>query len=156
MISYRVGDATDLGAGPWAILHIGNDLGAWGAGFTAALDRRWPHVGAEYRQAFRSKPPVLGDVLVSRVSSDTGVYTLIAQGGLIGYGNPVPLQLDALRQTLVTVRSFVDPAVPLHMPRIGCGLAGGRWSDVEPVLASGLPEHHCIVYDWDVHKKSPK
>ena len=38
----------------------------------------------------------------------------------------------------------------LHMPRIGCGLAGGDWSKVEPLLV----EHLCgrglavTVYDF--------
>ena len=26
----------------------------------------------------------------------------------------------------------------VHMPRIGCGLAGGKWSDVEPLIVDAL------------------
>jgi hypothetical protein len=37
------------------------------------------------------------------------------------------------------------------MPRIGCGLAGGRWERIEPLLeatlvAAGVP---ATVYDFD-------
>jgi hypothetical protein len=37
------------------------------------------------------------------------------------------------------------------MPRIGCGLAGGRWERVEPIIAGTLlrQEIDTTVYDFD-------
>jgi hypothetical protein len=37
------------------------------------------------------------------------------------------------------------------MPRIGCGLAGGRWERVEPLVTAELTDRgvHVTVYDAD-------
>ncbi|MZD09519.1 Appr-1-p processing protein, partial [Streptomyces sp. SID5785] len=39
----------------------------------------------------------------------------------------------------------------VHMPRIGCGLAGGRWSRVEPMVTERLVRRGTpvTVYDHD-------
>ena len=37
----------------------------------------------------------------------------------------------------------------VHMPRIGCGLAGGKWETIEPIVR-GMAEKHgvdVVVYD---------
>jgi len=35
----------------------------------------------------------------------------------------------------------------IHMPRIGCGLAGGKWEKVEPLIRETLPGTQIFVYD---------
>jgi O-acetyl-ADP-ribose deacetylase (regulator of RNase III) len=37
----------------------------------------------------------------------------------------------------------------IHMPRIGCGLAGGDWREIEPVIQDELAgrNHDVTVYD---------
>jgi hypothetical protein len=37
------------------------------------------------------------------------------------------------------------------MPRIGCGLAGGKWSKIEPLIDRTLIAHQIptTVYDFD-------
>jgi len=45
-IAYVMGDATAPKAdGPKIIVHVCNDVGAWGRGFVVALSRRWPEPG---------------------------------------------------------------------------------------------------------------
>jgi O-acetyl-ADP-ribose deacetylase (regulator of RNase III) len=36
------------------------------------------------------------------------------------------------------------------MPRIGCGLAGGRWDKIEPIVVRTLCDHgiYTTVYDF--------
>jgi O-acetyl-ADP-ribose deacetylase (regulator of RNase III) len=38
----------------------------------------------------------------------------------------------------------------VHMPRIGCGLAGGEWSKVEPIIIETLCKNgvEVTVYDF--------
>ena len=38
----------------------------------------------------------------------------------------------------------------VHMPRIGCGLAGGEWSKIEPLIQQTLCDRGIAVtvYDW--------
>ena len=35
----------------------------------------------------------------------------------------------------------------VHMPRIGCALAGGRWSIMEPIITKALAGQEVFVYD---------
>jgi O-acetyl-ADP-ribose deacetylase (regulator of RNase III) len=37
----------------------------------------------------------------------------------------------------------------VHMPRIGCGLAGGKWENIEPLIISNLTERGIPVYVYD-------
>ena len=39
----------------------------------------------------------------------------------------------------------------VHMPRIGCGLAGGKWENIEPLILVQLSERdvEVWVYDFD-------
>jgi O-acetyl-ADP-ribose deacetylase (regulator of RNase III) len=39
----------------------------------------------------------------------------------------------------------------VHMPRIGCGLAGGRWERIEPLIITALcaQDIPVAVYDHD-------
>ena len=42
-------------AGPAAIVHICNDLGHWGAGFTKSLSKKWPQAEKAYRAWAKNK-----------------------------------------------------------------------------------------------------
>jgi hypothetical protein len=35
------------------------------------------------------------------------------------------------------------------MPRIGCGLAGGKWERIEPLILQELSQHDVAVYVYD-------
>ena len=37
----------------------------------------------------------------------------------------------------------------VHMPRIGCGLAGGKWEEIEPIITRQLSEKDITVYVYD-------
>lgn len=151
MISYVVGDATAVQRG--AILHVVNDVGAWGRGFTQALDARFNGIpGADYRDWYRSGLPRLGDVRVCPVQTGVAVVHLFAQHG-IGRGLP-RVSYSALRDALVKARGLyvgngraVDVRETFHMPRIGCGLGGGEWSAVEPIVAEFAVGLDVTVYD---------
>ena len=50
-INYLKGDATvPAGDGPKVIVHICNDVGAWGKGFVLAISKRWPTAERDYRK----------------------------------------------------------------------------------------------------------
>lgn len=38
----------------------------------------------------------------------------------------------------------------VHMPRIGCGLAGGRWEKIEPIISDELTSHGIEVTVYDL------
>jgi len=37
----------------------------------------------------------------------------------------------------------------VHMPRIGCGLAGGKWEKIEPIILSELIDKGINVFVYD-------
>ena len=147
-ITYVKGDATrPQGTGKKIIVHICNDLGAWGAGFVLALSRRWSDPEESYRN-MPNELRVLGQVMTVAVENDVIVCNMIAQHG-IGRDEKggIPLRYDALRECLTTVNGFAMKInATVHMPRIGCGLAGGDWNLVEKVIEETL-KVDVTVYD---------
>lgn len=62
----------------------------------------------------------------------------------------VPVRYEAMDTAL---GRLADKAAELnasvHMPRIGCGLAGGEWSRVEPLIAERLVRWGIAVTVYD-------
>jgi len=152
-INYVKGDATrPQGNGNKIICHICNDIGAWGAGFVLALSKRWTYPEQFYR-ARQTYP--LGHVDILTVDQDSEgnvlyVANMIAQHGVRSneQGNP-PIRYAALAEALSKLNDrAVVIGASLHMPRIGCGLAGGQWSAVEAILKEVVTVD-VTVYDFE-------
>jgi O-acetyl-ADP-ribose deacetylase (regulator of RNase III) len=130
-----------------------NDVGGWGAGFVLAISRRWRDPERVYRGAFSpGVKPQLGDVQFVPVERGLWVANMIAQHRTgRGPNGEIPLRYDAVRTCLAKVATFArEHTASAHMPRIGCGLAGGKWEEIEPIIrvtliASGVA---VIVYDF--------
>lgn len=152
-IRYVGGDATDpIGAGQKVIVHVCNDVGKWGKGFVLAVSRRWKAPEKEYKAAFASQPaPRLGDVQFVRVTDSITVANLVGQHGIASRrGGPPPVRYDAIREGLQKVSSYAQALhASVHMPRIGCGLAGGDWTEVEPIIAETLTDENVEVTIYD-------
>ena len=133
-INYVKGDATrPIGEGKKIICHICNDVGAWGAGFVLAVSKRWDYPEQFYRA--RQKYP-LGRVDVLKVEEDMYVANMIAQHNIRpdGDGTP-PIRYIAVADALHDLNKIaVELGASIHMPRIGCGLAGGEWSTIEIII----------------------
>ena len=167
LIEYMKGDATSpQGDGVKIIAHIVNTKGGWGAGFVVALSQRWPEPERAYRHWYKTKthprsgPFALGNIQLVPVGPTLWVANMIAQEGY-GTGSQAPhrvtepddrppIRYPALRECLT---KLADAALPLqasiHMPRIGCALAGGRWSEVEPILRATLLRRKLPVTVYD-------
>lgn len=144
-IHYVIGDASCHDTPARRIIaHVVNDAGRWGAGFTAALSARYPGLGPRYRAAGLS----LGQVEGVKLDTWFWVVHLCAQHGLRSRENPHPLQLTALRDCLdfLAVAARACEAA-IQMPRLGCGLGGATWGEVEPLLHERLAG--CTVYVYD-------
>ncbi len=156
-IRYVRGDATAPQAkGAKVIAHVCNDLGGWGKGFVLALSRRWPEPEAEYRRWHRERARNdfgLGAVQLVQVDPYVWVANMIGQRGIrTGRSTGVPVRYEAIDAALARLAPQVlELGASVHLPRIGCGLAGGRWELVEPLVttrltAAGIP---VTVYDHD-------
>jgi O-acetyl-ADP-ribose deacetylase (regulator of RNase III) len=63
------------------------------------------------------------------------------------HGNP-PIRYEAVLEGLQKVGAKAQNA-SVHMPRIGCGLAGGTWDQIEPLIIATLISVISVwVYDF--------
>ena len=153
-ITYLKGDATCPQAkGVKIICHVCNDLGGWGKGFVLAISRRWPQPEADYRvwhAAGADEGFGLGAVRFVQVEPYIWVANMIGQHGVLARDGVPPVRYAAIRQALERVAAFAcEHVAAVHMPRIGCGLAGGTWDAVGPIVEQTLCDSgvNVTVYD---------
>lgn len=154
------------GPGVKIIAHcVSNNGRSYGKGFALTLAKKWPDARTHYKltheaMAFNGKMPLGAvvwweqeyrhkDIELSRYAGGPspvlieavntthrnriGIMALVAQEGL----GRTSLRLDALKTALEYVAPLaIELNASIHMPRIGCGLAGGNWAEVEPVILS--------------------
>jgi O-acetyl-ADP-ribose deacetylase (regulator of RNase III) len=147
MINYVNGDATrPVGEGRKILAHICNDVGGWGAGIVTAISKRWLGPEQDYRSQAELK---LGECRIIKVEQDLYVANMIAQCGYRSARNPVAVRYDALELCLGIVANWArDMEASLHIPRIGCGLGGGSWDKVLPIVGETCVGLEVFVYDF--------
>ena len=155
-IKYIKGDATcPQAAGTKMICHVCNDLGGWGKGFVLAISKRWPEPERQYRDwhAGRNKNDfALGAVQFVQVEPYIWVANMIGQHGMKHGSSGPPIRYDAIEKCLQKVAAkATELKASLHMPRIGCGLAGGEWARVEPLILANVcaAKIPVTVYDFE-------
>ncbi|MEU6102809.1 macro domain-containing protein [Streptomyces flaveolus] len=153
-IDYVRGDATAPSVkGVKLIAHVCNDLGGWGKGFVLAVSRRWPEPEAAYRAWHRDRASNdfgLGAVQLVRVEPYVWVANMIGQRGTRTGSKGVPVRYEAIDTALGRLAGrAAELNASVHMPRIGCGLAGGKWSRVEPLVMERLTRQGISVTVYD-------
>jgi O-acetyl-ADP-ribose deacetylase (regulator of RNase III) len=151
------GDATSPQAsGPKVIAHVSNDIGGWGKGFVVAISRRWPEPERAFRQWHRDRAHNdfgLGAVQVVQVRPDIWVANMVGQRGIrTARSTGVPVRYEAIDSCLTKLAVHAaELGASVHMPRIGCGLAGGKWERIEPMVVTHLSANDIatVVYDFD-------
>jgi O-acetyl-ADP-ribose deacetylase (regulator of RNase III) len=156
MIALKVlkGDATSPQArGVKVIAHVCNDLGKWGKGFVMALSARWDELERAYRDWHRRRAENdfgLGAVQFVQVEPHVWVANMVAQHGVRGGSKTPPIRYEAVGRCLEKVaEKALELDASVHMPRIGCGLAGGRWERIEPLVVKALCEKDVAVTVYD-------
>ncbi|MEU2623691.1 macro domain-containing protein [Streptomyces sp. NPDC007157] len=159
-ITYIRGDATaPSGKGAKVIAHVCNDLGGWGKGFVLALSRRWPEPEKAYRAWHRDRAKNdfgLGAVQLIQVDRYLWVANMIGQHGTRTGSKGVPVRYEAIDRALTKLADeAIERSASVHMPRIGCGLAGGKWPRVEPLIAERLVARHIPVTVYSYGEEAP-
>lgn len=154
-IKYLKGDATQpIGPGSKIIVHVCNDVGGWGKGFVMAISKKWKDPEINYREWAKSGQNFdLGEVQFVQVEPTIWIANLIGQRDIKkGKDGTPPIRYGAIRKGLAKVSVFArEISASVHMPRIGCGLAGGTWDQVEPALTHELTGMgvETVVYDFE-------
>ncbi len=176
-INYLKGDATNPTSDSTKIIvHICNDVGGWGKGFVMAISKKWKEPEAEYRKWYKNKTGVqtdnvqferldkrdkysnekkfeLGNVQFVKVSNDLWIANMIAQRNIrLDKDGLPPIRYPFVSEGLERVSEFAKRhSASVHMPRIGCGLAGGEWTRIEELVNDHLIayEIETTVYDFE-------
>jgi O-acetyl-ADP-ribose deacetylase (regulator of RNase III) len=154
-IEYIIGDATaPKGTGPRIVAHVCNDAGGWGQGFAVALSRRWSAPEAAYRSWYRERTTndfALGAVQVVPVGEDVFVANMIGQHGYRPSPDGPPIRYEAIGTALAKLGGKAcELGATVQLPRIGCGLAGGRWELIEPLIIEYSSQHKVAVTVYDL------
>lgn len=66
-------------------------------------------------------------------------------------GDPPPIRYQAIEAGLAKVSTMAQELkASVHMPRIGCGLAGGKWELIEPIVERELVQLGVDVTVYDL------
>lgn len=156
MLNYVTGDATEPIQRPGAIVHVCNDIGAWGSGFVLAVSEKWAKPKEVYLSRYKRSKQVhygmtpncvgkLGDVQWVAVENDLMVCNLVAQEGINRVIRAV--RYDALDCCLhLMYLQAKEWDLTVHMPRIGAGLGGGNWTIIEAIIKANMTVP-TFVYD---------
>ncbi|WP_294203638.1 Appr-1-p processing protein, partial [uncultured Chryseobacterium sp.] len=107
----------------------------------------------DYRDWYKSGTHFnLGEIQMVQVEEDLWICNMIGQHKTATTSNGIPpIRYEAVESCL---KKLADEALPLkasiHMPRIGCGLAGGKWEEIEPIIQSALLENGIEVYVYNL------
>lgn len=152
-IQYLKGDATDPQKdGNKIIAHICNDIGGWGKGFVLAISKKWKYPEKEYRNWFKSDINFnLGEIQLVKVESEIWIANMIGQHKVITNSQGVPpIRYKAVEQCLEKLSiEALRLKASIHIPMIGCGLAGGKWEEIEPIIGRTLVKNKIEVYVYD-------
>ncbi|MGX1273530.1 macro domain-containing protein [Streptomyces phaeoluteigriseus] len=159
-ITYVRGDATAPSVkGVKVIAHVCNDIGGWGKGFVPALSRRRPEPERAYRAWHRERATNdfgPGAVHLVQVEPYAWVANMVGQRGVRTGGKGVPVRYDAIDTALEHLAGrAAELGASVHMPRTGCGPAGGEWSRIEPLVLGRLVQRGIAVTVHD-HGEGPR
>lgn len=153
-IEYRKGDATSpLKSGNKIIVHVCNDIGGWGRGFVMAISKKWKKPEEYFRNWYSSKENfALGEVQLVKVEEDIWIANLIGQHDIKADRNGIPpIRYDAVSKGLNKIAGMtIQFKATVHMPRIGCGLAGGNWEEMEKIVIRELIDKGISVAVYDL------
>lgn len=154
------------------LLHVCNNVGAWGAGFVIPLAKKWPHTKQAYTEAVLAMS--LGENQIVPVEDNLAVVNMIAQLDVIPIAHKYSaehvrrvsnetstwrnhrsailpnIQYDALFRCLETIGQQAHPDSRFHFPMFGAGLGGGNWDLIAAIINSTLTyryETWCYVFE---------
>lgn len=150
MIRYVVGNL--LEASEEVIVHGVNARGAFGSGVAGAMAAAWPEARESYLRAYSNGLVGLGRLIWAEVGGNRILAHAVTQPT---YGRTgVHLSMPALKACMGALAAAAVVGTGLApngfrsiaMPKIGAGLAGGDWREIEPVIEETLSDLDVAIY----------
>jgi O-acetyl-ADP-ribose deacetylase (regulator of RNase III) len=133
-----------LDASETYIAHGCNAQGVMGSGVALLIKDKYPKAYEDYKQFVRPRNHMLGSYVPSLQHDGKIILNLITQE-FYGRDGRVYASTEHIRNSLVEFVCDNMPLVEVAIPKIGCGLGGLKWPNVEKVLLS-LEEDYKIRF----------
>jgi len=146
------------------IPHVCNNINAFGAGFTHALNKKWEQPEKVYRNfCERNKNvPILGKVCYAKINSQLVIANMIGQNGTVSKDNLIPIKYKALINCMAEVAAYIEiiqcqtsNPVVIHAPKFGSDLAGGDFRFILELIREIWLEEagiDVLVYEFEPNK----
>ena len=136
-VNYLNQDITTVNSG--IIAHGVNCQGVMGSGVAKTIRNKWPIVYTEYMKQPMSKE-MLGHINMVYIADDLFVANCFTQE-FYGREKKKYADIDAVSKCLEECVFFSKTlALPLYMPKIGCGLGGLDWDQDVKLIVYNLAQ----------------
>jgi len=129
-----------------------NCIGAYGAGISGAISRQFPEVESDFRKQFsKNKGNQFGTHRLIKLSDTLYVANIYSQDEIKMQAEDVPTNMETLVNNIIEINNNSD-GLPVYLPHskniehdgIGCGLGGGKWSDLVVGLQNKFAEDDIV------------
>jgi O-acetyl-ADP-ribose deacetylase (regulator of RNase III) len=153
-ITYLKGDATSpRGNAHRIVAHVVNDKTPnWGGGFALVVRKKWPAVQEDFQHWVKSAPAnlSLGNSRYFEAEPNLALFQMVCQRGY-GPSSTPRIRYQALQKCLIELAVVAQSkSSSVHMPRIGCGEAGGSWDIVNELIEDSLCRRGISVTVYDL------
>lgn len=127
------------------IAHVCNCRGGFGSGVAGQIAKKYPLAKQRYLQLFNDGRPELGTIQF--VDCGEKIIANCFGQDKFGYDGKLYADYHAIRLCLNELCWYAsEKNLGVAMPKIGCGLAGGDWGVVEPMIRE-ISEFYNIVVE---------
>jgi len=129
------------------IAHGVNCQNVMGSGVARALFEKYPEVKEQYHKYFETAPigaENLGKVQFVKINPNLTILNLFTQNKF-GQGDQIYVDYIAISNIFSTLNRMLH-GKSLAIPKIGAGLAGGDWREIERIVDDATPNLDITVY----------
>jgi O-acetyl-ADP-ribose deacetylase (regulator of RNase III) len=132
------------------IIHGCNAQGKMNSGVAKTIRNRFPQAYKEYISKYEESGLSPGEIILAEEDGYLIVNAITQE--FYGYDGKQYISYRALSECLKRLANHLPRSEysdePIAMPRIGCGLGGGDWTEIEPLIALYLRDFRVKVYDY--------
>lgn len=148
MIKYTLGSI--LNCNQKVLVHGCNNLGVMGSGVAKQIRAKWPYAYESYNLQFKIFGLPLGSIIPVPTSDGKIIVNAITQDGF-GKDGKQYVSYDAIAKCFDKINvnaAEVWNVTEIAYPRIGAGLGGGNWVEIERLLSASATNYTPVVYDY--------
>lgn len=142
-MKYINGNLLDATSG--IIVHGCNAQGVMGSGVAKAVKDKYPEAYQKYYAEYLHGLLTPGWISVYNPSRYLTIVSGITQEYYGRDKNVVYVDYDSLAEVFRKVKS-IWPGVPVHIPKIGAGLANGDWEIISRIIDTIYPDDSVTCY----------